>query len=135
MKCINEKCLFFNVVNDANCSAGDDVEYAEECIRGNYCYFEPADLPEAGASAERISSVVRSNATDGWISVKDKLPSCKNGYVDRLVLICVKNKNKPDGIYLQDVCRFDGEEWSKRFHTWEEILFWMPLPEPPKEDV
>lgn len=47
MKCINEKCLFFNIVNDANCSGGDDVEYAEECMRGNYCYFEPADLPEA----------------------------------------------------------------------------------------
>lgn len=36
--------------------------------------FVPADLPEAGASAERISSVVRSNATTGGISVKERLP-------------------------------------------------------------
>ena len=63
MKCINEKCLFFNVVNDANCSAGDDVEYAEECIRGNYCYFEPADLPKAEAKRSTYAQLsdVRGN--------------------------------------------------------------------------
>lgn len=65
-----------------------------------------------------------------WISVKDRLPSAQ--HVDELVLVCVKNKNKEDGIYLQDISSFDGENWSKRFHTWEDITHWMPLPEPPK---
>jgi hypothetical protein len=64
-----------------------------------------------------------------WISVKKSLPSVKNGYVDTLVLIRVKNKNKEDGIYLKDVCAFDGEEWSKRYHTWEDITDWMPIPD------
>ena len=39
--------------------------------------FTPADLPEAGASAQHISSVVRSGATTGWISVKERLPEIK----------------------------------------------------------
>lgn len=66
-----------------------------------------------------------------WIKCSDRLPSIKNGFVDALVLVCVKNKNKPDGIYLQDVCAFDGESWCDRIHTWEEITHWQPLPDPP----
>ena len=67
-----------------------------------------------------------------WISVRDRLPSVKNGFIDTLVLVCVKNKNKEDGIYLQDVSSFDGERWSERSYTWETITHWRPLPEPPK---
>ena len=42
-----------------------------------------------------------------WKDVNKELPSIKNGYIDDLVLIAVKNKNKEDGIYLYDVCFFD----------------------------
>lgn len=69
-----------------------------------------------------------------WISVNDRLPSVKHGYIDELVLVCVKNKNKSDGIYLQDVCAFDGSKWSERINTYETITHWMPLPEPPEEN-
>ncbi len=61
------------------------------------------------------------------ILVNQELPSSKNGYVDNLVLVCVKNKNKDDGILLWDVCAFDGESWSARSNTWEEIIGWRPI--------
>ena len=59
MNCYKEECYYFDKLMDTNCSCGDDTEWAERCLENNYCYFRPADLPEAGASAERISSVVR----------------------------------------------------------------------------
>lgn len=69
-----------------------------------------------------------------WISVDKSLPSFDNGFIDETVLIAVKNKNKEDGIYLYDVCSFDGESWSKaRVFTWEDILFWKPIPKMNKE--
>jgi uncharacterized protein (UPF0335 family) len=68
-----------------------------------------------------------------WISVTEHLPSTKNGYIYELVLVCVKNKNKEDGIYLYDVSSFDGEVWTKRENTWENVLYWMPIPEKSKE--
>ena len=106
MKCINEKCLFFNIVNDANCSGGDDVEYAEECMRGNYCYFEPADLPEAGASAERICSVMHSNATE-----IDDLKCCGN---------CLHRSTLDMGNYSDETCNKDHNTSSWQYcKLWE----------------
>lgn len=55
-----------------------------------------------------------------WIDVKVKLPE-----PDVSVIVCVKNKNKENGIYLYDVCSHDGERWGKRVNTWEDIIFWM----------
>lgn len=69
-----------------------------------------------------------------WIKCSEQLPSAQNGFVDELVLVCVKNKNKTDGIYLRDVCAFDGESWCERFHTWEDITHWMPLPAAPEAE-
>lgn len=71
MNCYNEKCYYFDKLMDANCSCGDDTEYAERCLENNYCYFKPADLPNAGASAERISAVMRRTAEgEGRVSRK-----------------------------------------------------------------
>ena len=36
-----------------------------------------------------------------WINIKEELPSIKNHQIDELVLVCVKNKNKENGIYLR----------------------------------
>ena len=68
----------------------------------------------------------------GYVSINKELPSCENGYIDELVIVCVKNKNKEDGIYLYDIAAFDGEKWSKRNCTWEDILFWRPIPKMPE---
>lgn len=67
-----------------------------------------------------------------WIDVNKELPSNKNGFVDESVLVCVKYKNKKNGIYLQDISSFDGKYWSVRVITWEIILYWRPLPKTPK---
>jgi hypothetical protein len=65
--------------------------------------------------------------SEDYIPVKDNLPSCNNGYVDEMVLVFVKNKNKEDGILLWDLSSFDGESWSKRNNTWEDIIAWRPV--------
>jgi hypothetical protein len=61
------------------------------------------------------------------IKIEDEYPSMKNGFIDELVLVCVRNKNKEDGIILWDLCSFDGETWSKRNNTWEIIIGWRPI--------
>ncbi len=58
-----------------------------------------------------------------WVSTTKKLPPEQ---VD--VLIRVRNKNKPDGIYLYDICRYFDKEgaWAddERQYTWETITDW-----------
>ena len=67
--------------------------------------------------------------TERWRDVNEELPSSKNGYVDYLVLVRCKNKNKEDGIWVYDMCYFDGIAWSERCHTWENIVSWKPIKE------
>ncbi len=62
-----------------------------------------------------------------WISVDERLPP-----LDTDVWICVRNKNKEGGIWLYDICSFDGEKWAERNHTWERIVYWA-IPVPPME--
>jgi len=62
-----------------------------------------------------------------YIDISDEFPSLENGYVDELVLVFVKNKNKEDGIILWDLSSFDGSSWSKRNNTWEDIIGWRPV--------
>lgn len=54
-----------------------------------------------------------------WIYANQKLPS-----PDETVWVCVRNKNKPDGIWLYDICWHDSEQWGQREHTWEDIVMW-----------
>jgi hypothetical protein len=77
MKCGNKLCKYNDDYYRDNCRNTEHAELARQCMKNNFNHYEPADLPGAGASAERISSVVRSNATTGWISVKDRLPNVK----------------------------------------------------------
>lgn len=89
----------------------------------------PADLPEAGASAERISSVVRSNATTGWISVQERLPEIKAPVLMRVT--CGSRFNVEEGQYK------GGSEWvncwcSIRNENLYPVTHWMPLPDAPE---
>lgn len=56
-----------------------------------------------------------------WRKVSEELPP-----VNELVVVRVRNKNKPDGIYLYDVCYIDDgtNSWGDRLHTWEDIIEW-----------
>lgn len=63
-----------------------------------------------------------------WISVKDRLP-------DRFqpVIIC-REKNR--GEYIVEQGMRDIGDWWKVYGTrTKKILCWMPMPEPPEEDV
>ena len=59
-----------------------------------------------------------------WRKASEELPP-----VNELVVVRVRNKNKPDGIYLYDVCYIDEETnfWGDRLHTWEDITAWKPI--------
>lgn len=59
-----------------------------------------------------------------WRKVSEELPPA-----NELVVVRVRNKNKPDGIYLYDVCYIDEDtnSWGNRLHTWEDIVEWKPI--------
>ena len=55
----------------------------------------------------------------GWISVKDRLPDCHItvlGYTDRIIFTRLVIK----------------EQYKRLWAGGENVLYWMPLPEPPK---
>lgn len=54
-----------------------------------------------------------------WVRVSERLPMA-----EATVWVCVRNKNKEDGILLYDVCSHDGEKWRERSNTWETVVGW-----------
>lgn len=64
-----------------------------------------------------------------WISVNDKLPTPN----DDEYLVCVKNKNKDKGIFIQDVKSYssDGYFVGGNPDVYEDVTHWQPLPTPP----
>jgi hypothetical protein len=66
-----------------------------------------------------------------WIKFSEQLPP-DNGTT---ILIAVKIKNKPDGIFLYDICEYYGGDiddcrnWEGR-STWEDPLYWCHIEEP-----
>lgn len=54
-----------------------------------------------------------------WVPVSERLPRA-----EETVWVCVRNKNKEDGIWLYDTCSHDGEKWRERNNTWETIVGW-----------
>lgn len=89
--------------------------------------IRPADLPEAGASAERISSVVRSNATTGWIKVSERLPEIN---IPVLAII-------PDVYYPAYAFRANNADEYMVYYTsgvkrCNTVTHWMPLPGAPE---
>jgi hypothetical protein len=83
---------------------------------------------------KRLTSVVRSNATNGWISVKDRLP--EDGQV--VAFIIDKSVNYYGGSMCAGRFRyFDyGDIKLPEFGTWGlgglTASHWMPLPEAPE---
>ena len=62
-----------------------------------------------------------------WVAVSEKLPT----RMDEDYLVVVKNKNKPNGIYLEDIGNFSSDGiWIKQ-NTWEDVTHWRELPKPP----
>lgn len=61
-----------------------------------------------------------------WIPITRELPKVQDEYY----IVCVKNKNKEDWIYIIDFAYFSEWDW-RRTNTWENITHWMMLPLPP----
>jgi len=62
-----------------------------------------------------------------WVVVSEKLPP----RMDEDYLVCIKNKNKEDGILIQDIGNFSSDGvWIKQ-NTWEDVVYWAELPKSP----
>lgn len=64
-----------------------------------------------------------------WISVNDRLPECDGKY---LVYADWNDWGDNKGVFS---CEFATGEWVVDSDTFDYITHWMPLPEPPKENV
>jgi hypothetical protein len=84
----------------------------------NKCGQEMVDSGHrCGVQSKRLTSVVRSNATTGWISVKDRLP-------DNLFVRCLVSMGNDRYIKIKE---YDPSFWQS-----VNITHWMPLPEAPE---
>lgn len=57
MRCDKEKCTYYNHLMDMHCEAGEDTEYAEECIGNNYCNYEPRNLAKPNVKPQLCDSL------------------------------------------------------------------------------
>ena len=77
--------------------------------------------------------------TNGWISVKDRLPENDNEVITAYKIDDGKVMKKRNGKLFVKTGNWTGYRWIsvwdeyKSFATEETVLYWMPLPEPPKE--
>jgi len=62
-----------------------------------------------------------------WVAVSEKLPSRP----DEDYLVVVRNKNKEGGIPLIDIGNFSSDGIWIKANTWEDVVYWAELPEPP----
>jgi len=61
-----------------------------------------------------------------WISVEERLPGAE--FLDKEIIVYKMNRFGGQLVY---VTRF----WGTHSALWNDITHWMPLPEPPKEEV
>lgn len=94
-----------------------------ECPYDGTCFEHPPEF-DALALIERLEAQV-----PRWINIKDRLPMEKDATEDGLILCVLKNT---DGSISEE----------RRAWHWENIVdmadcftYWMPIPEPPKEDA
>ena len=72
------------------------------------------------------------NPKSPWTKFTEKFPPQQEP-----IIIAMKNKNKEDGIWLYDLCKFfggdytDNNNWEEKVN-WEIPIYWMPIPNLPK---
>lgn len=63
-----------------------------------------------------------------WVSVKDRLPNVMEN-------VLVYWKNTSQGKEYYETTYYDGYDWFTLRKPWIEVIAWMPIPEPPKEET
>ena len=109
---------------------------------GYYCYDKQCpyemDFPKCVQSLLSDALELLKAQETGWISVKDRLPKTDKEYYSRKTYIvstvhgyvlAMEYVNKP--IRGKMVERW---EWNGRISPWE-VTYWMPMPEPLKEET
>ena len=107
----------------------------EEAIKHivTYAYYED-DIPlqvatalDMAISALRAQQEQESKPTNGWISVKDRLPEV-GGYV-----VCIAKRN-PFSRFMPMVARIEKNGWVNPMTEQyiSEVTHWQPMTEPPE---
>lgn len=107
----------------------------EMCSRGNCPYRED---PECTISARKdaLALIQQLEAqVPRWIPVEERMPEC----ADEDVLVIVNGEHGITTFYDAYMLAkyYPGEGWIiDGYEDWEtpNVSFWMPLPEPPKEE-
>ena len=84
-----------------------------------------AEVAVEAAESELLQEIEQLKEKARWISVDERLPP-----PDEAVLTRCRNKNKPDGIWLYDMCHIDPDTntWAKnRVYNYEVITHWKPI--------
>ena len=74
-----------------------------------------------------------------WISVNDRLPECSEKYGISKVVLCLDARGRAGfGIYQNGERQLYHEGWFTGGEVGEncvKITHWMPIPDPPKNDI
>ena len=74
-----------------------------------------------------------------WISVNDRLPECIEKYGISKIVLCLDARGRAGfGIYQNGERQLYYEGWFTGGEVGEncvEITHWMPIPDPPKNDI
>lgn len=65
-----------------------------------------------------------------WISVEERLPG--DELIGKDIIVCTKNRWNEQRV---STLHWWGLERTNNLLFWPDITHWMPLPEPPKEEV
>ena len=77
-------------------------------------------MKSLSAECERLH-----NEIPRWISTSERLPDIHNYSAEYLVTL------KRGGVFIGMFTETDGRSW----WTYDDVIAWMPLPEPYKEDM
>lgn len=121
-----------------------DVHIPSFCAEEGYCEVldDCAAIDVGECSCCNINRIVRAfnrgiefqkqNSKSSWISVEDDLPCnhqemIQTDFTDRVLVL---SKNGCPEVEVATMCVIEGKwEWS----TLTTVLYWMPIPKPPKD--
>ena len=125
MKTLKQMALDYANPKFKGCNPYDD----EADVQRNYCIIDFI----AGYQAAK-DDVNSSNNSNGWISVKERLPEEGQDCIFYVDFIDKWDKES-EIINLQEIGVFNGKDrFYHRSHTHlDRVSYWMPLPKPPED--